>query len=248
LQAGYISSVFSEPVVDHEGQPDWILYYEPGPKARAEYTVFTNRQRSAEDMQMELFSGASAESKEEADAPGHPLFDELVHRGINPSQARKALREAGNSPRILDQLEWGDYLLGRMPAGRFYNPPGFYVYLIRENILPPASFQTTRSRAAGDAVRDREEAAAQETLRREMAYEAFVRRRMEQHAERSENRAEYQRLVEGKRKELLKHYRSLELCDAESLAQLTRSAALAELARRVPVPSFTEFCQSVPAG
>jgi len=245
LQAGYISAVFSEPAVDHEGRPDWVLYYQPGPKAHAEYTVFTNRQRSAEDMQMELFSGASAESKEEAAGPSHLLFDELVHRGISASQARKALREAGNSPRVLDQLEWGDYLLGRMPAGRFYNPPGFYVYLIRENILPPASFQTTRSQAISDAVRGREQAAAQETLRREIAYETFVRRRMEEHVEQPENRAEYQRLVECKRKELLKHYRSLELCDAESLDELARNAALAEMARRVPVPSFTEFCQSV---
>jgi hypothetical protein len=68
---------------------------------------------------------------------------------------------------------------------------------------------------------------------------------MEEHVERPENRAEYQRLVECKRKELLKHYRSLELCDAESLGELARSAALAEMARRVPVPSLTEFCQSV---
>jgi hypothetical protein len=247
LQAGYISAVSSEPAVDQEGRPDWVLYYQPGPKARAEYTVFTNRQRSAEDMQMELFSGAGVESKEEAGGAGHPLLDELVHRGISAPQARKALRDAGNSPRVLDQLEWGDYLLGRMPAGRFYNPPGFYVYLIRENILPPASFQTTRSQAAGDAVRGTEQAAAQEKLRREMAYEAFVRRRTEEHAGRPENRLEYQRLVECKRKELLKQYRSLELCDAQSLGELARSAALAEMARRVPVPSFTEFCQSVPA-
>jgi hypothetical protein len=195
---------------------------------------------------MELFSGGGAESKEEAAAPGDLLFEELVQRGISAAQARKTLREAGNSPRILDQLEWGDYLLGRMPAGRFYNPPGFYVYLIRENILPPASFQTTRSRAIGDEVRGREQAAAQETLRREMAYETFVQRRMQEHAERPENRSEYQRLVESKRKELLKHYRSLELCDAQSLGELAQSAALAELARRVPVPSFAEFCQSVP--
>ncbi|MDP2999258.1 MAG: hypothetical protein Q8N47_17350, partial [Bryobacterales bacterium] len=186
------------------------------------------------------------EPKEEAAGPGHPLFEQLVQRGIGAAQARKALREAGDLPRILDQLEWGDYLLGRMPSGSFYNPPGFYVYLIRENILPPTSFQTTRSRATGDAVRGREQAEAQETLRREIAYEAFVRRRTQEHAERPENRSEYQRLVESKRKELLKHYRSLELCDAQSLGELARSAALAEMARRVPVPSFAEFCQSVP--
>ena len=79
-----------------------------------------------------------------------------------------------------------------------------------------------------------------------MAYETFVQRRMQEHAERPENSSEFQRLVESKRKELLKHYRSLELCDAQSLGELARGAALAEMARRVPVPSFTEFCQSVP--
>lgn len=244
LQAGYISGVYSEAATDEEGRADWVLYYEPGPQARAEYTAFTNRQRSPEEVQMELFSGATSEVQEEAARPGPLLFDELVRRGISPSQAQKVLRDAGNSLRLLDQLEWGDYLLARMPAGRFYNPPGFYVYLIRENVLPPSDFATTRSRAATEAVRGREQAAAQETLRREMAYETFVRRQTEQHVQQPENRAEYERLLESKRKELLKHYRSLELCDAASLDELARSAALAEIARRAPVPSFTEFCRS----
>ncbi len=47
LDAGYITQVHYERTTDADGQPDWLLHYTPGPKAKAEYTVFM-RQPSAE--------------------------------------------------------------------------------------------------------------------------------------------------------------------------------------------------------
>jgi hypothetical protein len=40
LAAGYIAQVRSTATTDAEGQPDWLLHYTPGPKARAEYAAF----------------------------------------------------------------------------------------------------------------------------------------------------------------------------------------------------------------
>jgi hypothetical protein len=40
LAAGYIAQVRSTATTDTDGQPDWLLHYTPGPKARAEYAAF----------------------------------------------------------------------------------------------------------------------------------------------------------------------------------------------------------------
>jgi hypothetical protein len=40
LAAGYIAQVRSTATTDTDGQPDWLLHYTPGTKARAEYAAF----------------------------------------------------------------------------------------------------------------------------------------------------------------------------------------------------------------
>jgi hypothetical protein len=40
LATGYLAQVWSTATTDADGQPDWLLHYTPGPKARAEYAAF----------------------------------------------------------------------------------------------------------------------------------------------------------------------------------------------------------------
>jgi hypothetical protein len=40
LAAGYLAQVRSTATTDPDGQPDWLLHYTPGPKAKAEYAAF----------------------------------------------------------------------------------------------------------------------------------------------------------------------------------------------------------------
>ena len=42
-KSGYILGVEFEPTTDGDGNPDWIMLYRPGPKARAEYRAFARR-------------------------------------------------------------------------------------------------------------------------------------------------------------------------------------------------------------
>ncbi len=42
-KSGYILGVEFEPTTDGDGNPDWIMLYMPGPKARAEYRAFARR-------------------------------------------------------------------------------------------------------------------------------------------------------------------------------------------------------------
>jgi hypothetical protein len=43
LRSGYLADVTTQSVLDEQGSPDWLLQYTPGPKAWAEYRVFTGR-------------------------------------------------------------------------------------------------------------------------------------------------------------------------------------------------------------
>jgi hypothetical protein len=41
LRSGYVVQVRYEATTDAEGQPDWLLHYTPGPKARTDFAAFT---------------------------------------------------------------------------------------------------------------------------------------------------------------------------------------------------------------
>ncbi len=72
------------------------------------------------------------------------LLKELVTRGINEPFARRLLLQIPEDQPIMDQLEWGDHAVCNSKS--ITNPPGFYVYLIKENIRPPDSFETSSKR------------------------------------------------------------------------------------------------------
>src|SRR6185503_3749340 len=76
-----------------------------------------------------------------------PLLKHLTERGINEVQAHRLLRSLPADQAIVDQLEYGDFLIWRSRA-TIKNAPGFYVYLLRHNILPPDNFETTSRKHA----------------------------------------------------------------------------------------------------
>lgn len=73
---------------------------------------------------------------------------ELGRRGVSEAVARHLLAELPDDQPVRDQIEWGDYLIQTSRAGKFRNPAGFYVYLLRNSVLPPREFETSRIRAA----------------------------------------------------------------------------------------------------
>ena len=76
------------------------------------------------------------------------LVMELERRGVSEPVARQLLALIPDDQPIADQIEWGDYLIQTSRAGKFRNPAGFYVYLLRNGVLPPREFETSRVRAA----------------------------------------------------------------------------------------------------
>jgi hypothetical protein len=47
LAAGYLGKIQYEATTNADGQPDWLLHYTPGPKARAEYAAFMRQPGAA---------------------------------------------------------------------------------------------------------------------------------------------------------------------------------------------------------
>jgi hypothetical protein len=224
LDSGYLNGVRTEAASDGEGKPDWMMIYTPGPRAKAEYLTFSRKL-------------GEAPREEEADA----RLQALVERGVAEAAARRLLSSVPETQPVADQIEWGDWLIGSAPGGKFANPPGLYVSLIRDNIAPPPGFETARRKRLRQA---------QAGLRAE---EAQLRLRYEEHCEREAARhfAERERdpAVAAR---LAAHHdayaRQFSKLPRESVEELARRAAQSELARELALPSFTDFCRSGPHG
>jgi len=134
LDSGYLKSVTFEPTKDREGKSDWVMVYTPGPRAKSEYQTFARRQAP-------LFEQPTAVSDE-----ANGLLREMTSRGVAEAKARTILQQTRPNQQVLDQLEWGDAILRQAGSGTFRNPPGFYVSLVRDNVSPPDSFETSRRR------------------------------------------------------------------------------------------------------
>jgi len=109
-----------------------------------------------------------------------PLLKALTDRGINEVQANRLLRSLPEDQPIADQLEYGDYLIWKSRA-TIKNAPGFYVYLLRQNVLPPADFETSGRQQTRRAAEERD---AQETRRRillEDEYHEYCREKVRAH-------------------------------------------------------------------
>jgi hypothetical protein len=74
------------------------------------------------------------------------LLQALTSSGIIENQAKRLLKVTPPGQPVLDQLEYADYLIAQ--ANRSIgNPPGFYVYILREDVRPPAHFETSSKRS-----------------------------------------------------------------------------------------------------
>src|SRR5262249_24032023 len=90
LAAGYIAQVRSTATTDADGQPDWLLHYTPGPKARAEYATFRRQPGMAtalprpEDAEpadlLALMLPETPASPASTAAPPHPQAEALVQQ------------------------------------------------------------------------------------------------------------------------------------------------------------------------
>lgn len=78
------------------------------------------------------------------------LIAELSKRGVSESSARKELAALPADFPVIDALEYGDFQIDHS-HGRIENPAGFFIALLREKTIPPATFETSARRKARQA-------------------------------------------------------------------------------------------------
>lgn len=253
LKSGYITKAHFEPTTDEEGRLDWMMCYQPGPRARAEYMTFAKRSKQLEAKveTEESFGEAMGESEPPLvfqpplpkSTPQDPLLEELTRRGITVNRSRKLLAQKQEGQDIQGQLEWGDHLIASEPR-KFRSPAGFYVWLLTENVLPPPTFETTRQKREREQT---EASAQQEEIQHAIyqeEYEGYQSAEVEKYIRTHVGEAELQEITERKRQHLIKLYKHFRNAPAEALQTMLWAAVKTEIRPRVRFVRFEEFVEN----
>ena len=230
-RCGYLSGWRIEKTVDDKCYKVIFLHGE-----RFRTALRPNLEGVAESDQVREFGRSEAEARRR----NVHLIEEMTRRGISEEWAVKLIKNRSDGQDLLEQLEWGDHLISQGAERKFYNPPGFYVYLIRNNVMPPVSFLEKRKPqnvGSSDPV-------GQDTTERwrmELHWEGFKRELVDRHIQAKFSQAEFQKQVERKKQEMLSQYRSLAMTAADALNEIAESAFRADVAREIQVPTFEEF-------
>jgi hypothetical protein len=185
--------------------------------------------------------------------PSIPEFDailkELTARGIREDIGRRLLLDIPTYQCVRDQLEWGDYLIQSAPKGKFFNPAGFLVYLIRNNIEPPPHFETSARRELRRQAEERHKQsraidAANELrqMRLQEAYKEYQDQEIEAYLRQTVSPEELDRQMKQIRKELLKEFRSAEMWPEETQKTVVMQKLKCMYQSKVPLLTFEEFC------
>ena len=168
-KSGYIARFDSQAITDGEGQPDWVLLYQPGPKAHAEYQAFAKR-GGPKVLEVEPLDDSPA-SLPLLDRPADssPLAADLMERGVSPGMAAD-LVEKCEAALIRGQMDILDWKLAHQPE-KVAEPAAWLVEGIRRGGYgPPKGYKPKAERerqAREDEQARRQLAARQEAERSE---------------------------------------------------------------------------------
>ena len=191
LRSGYIAKIDYERTVDGDGRPDWLMFYTPGPKARAEYRAFARR---GGPVALEV-EPLVLDPPPRPAAPGpSPPEAELLGRGITPTVAGALVRDHGEEA-IRAQIEHLDWLAEKKP-GKIADPAAWLVAAIRGSHAPPRGFVPKAERQRREEARQAQEREKAEARRRERAEAAREK------AERQAIDAYWSALMPGQQAEL----------------------------------------------
>ena len=244
-ESGYIAQVDYKSVVDTENKADWEVFYTPGPKAFAEYEAFTNRQaktssETVKDSAPPNRRKASLQTTLDLALTDPTLIEELTRRGITEKMARELLSKVIPRQDVIGQLEYVDTLIAKDRRGKLNNPPGLYIYHLRENIAPPRKHlperQTSSERNSFQAADDKSSAGLEKLAQYEdyrvTEVKRFIRERV--------STEEYGTLLKQHRRRNKILFKRM---SATQLDAVTERSVIGELTEsgRVQLMSFEEF-------
>jgi hypothetical protein len=174
-KSGYIVKIDFEQTIDADGIPDWIMLYQPGPKAKAEFRAFTKRGGPVM-LEVESFATDPLPSLPIPQTP--PLVAELVSNGVTETVARQLVAEY-DEDKIQHQIEILGWLEAKKP-GKISDSAAWLVIAIKNGHATPKGFvsaderrkqqETKEAKARADATdhRRKQEADAQERREKEL--------------------------------------------------------------------------------
>lgn len=184
-KSGYIASVEFNDAVSCDGTPDWIMCYQPGPKARAEYRAFTKRGGPVM-LQVEPVSQSTAvfavsgQPALPLDYPQpSPQEAALMSYGITPALACD-LASQHDATLIATYIEYLEFEISRKP-GKILDPAAWLFSAFKKGRGKPKGFtsQDERDRlAAVKRQREEDDAAARRHRLEQDAAEKAERQRV----------------------------------------------------------------------
>ena len=172
-KSGYVLQVDFQQTTDHSDLPDWIMLYQPGPKAKAEFLAFTKR-GGPTVLEMEPFT---ADLVPQITAEASVLGAELIARGVTPAVATELVRQH-DAEKIRAQIEHLDWLAEKKPE-KIADLAAWLVSAIKTGHAAPKGFISKDER-------QRQQEAKQE--RERLAAEDRRRKREEEYHEQALNR------------------------------------------------------------
>jgi hypothetical protein len=148
--SGYIAEVEFEETTDEEGQPDWVMWYTPGPKAKREFEEFRTKRFDRAPTRPSLVPHPE-------DAEDASLIGRLIAEGITESTARGLLRDCPDE--VVRQLEAFPF------RERVKDRAAYLVKAIRDRYALPADLEERKARARKQ--RETERVRAEERARKE---------------------------------------------------------------------------------
>lgn len=179
FDSGYIAKVDYQDTTDSDGKPNWIMLYQPGPKARAEFRTFTRR---GGPVVLEIEPYTDNPIPQGNDVPSSPLESELIEHGITPTIAAELVRQH-DPARIQAQLEHLDWMMAKKPE-KIAEPAGWLVSAIKTDHAAPKGFVSKAERQRRQEAKQAKEREAAEERRRKHekdAGEREERRKIEAH-------------------------------------------------------------------
>jgi hypothetical protein len=193
-KSGYIAKIDYEQTTDGDGKPDWIMFYMPGPKARAEFRTFTKRGATTLDIEpssprpaiaapapTQLDLGLPKKRKTRRPSPQRPepspLVAELVRRGVTEERAVELVQLYPE--RIETQIDILDGL-PKKKLEKIDDPSAWLVAAIKANNTAPKGHVTKAEREKqAEAARQRHQTEA-EHRRRQQQQDATERQEQKQ--------------------------------------------------------------------
>ena len=172
-ESGYIAKVDYQATTAPDGRPDWIMFYQPGSKAREEFKVF-NKRGGPTVLEIEPLEPL-------LDVTGRALSElelELIRRGVNEAAATTLVQQHSEE-KIKAQIERVDWLIAKKPE-KVEDPAAYLVCAIKEDYAAPPRFVSKadlQRRAEAKQAKERKDDEVRRHKQREEAIELGKQKR-----------------------------------------------------------------------